>query len=120
MHPADVGKLLSHLVSNNILVPIGQGRWSSYTINTNYTQRKNQQRTELNQSSLTTDEMIYSFIQKQGSITTRQVTQITSIKTLAGAGIALKRLIKSGQIQRIHKDGQNLYIIAPNAETQTL
>lgn len=55
-----------------------------------------------------TDKLIYQYIKENGFITSKQVTQITRIGTVAGASVALNRLIEKQIIVMVRK-GRKVY-----------
>lgn len=50
-----------------------------------------------------TDKQIYEYVRINGFITTHQIVDITSITTLAGASVAINRLIDRGLVQKVRK-----------------
>lgn len=113
MHPTDIGKMLSRLVQENMLIANGRARWTKYYINYDYVIGNCQ----MTFDDITLDKqkrfketggIIYQYIQENGFITTNQVLQITRIKTLQGANVAVKRLEKAKLIRKVRK-GRSVY-----------
>ena len=113
IHSTDVGKYLYNLTRTNMLIANNKGRWTTYTLNTDY----NSQHTQLNLTDVlnsepelkSTDKIIYEYILANGFITSHIVTEITRINTTAGATKALKRLINMNLIKKEKRGQQVIY-----------
>lgn len=98
LHPTDIGKTLSGLVEKGMLISEWKGRWTTYTINTQY--KKTAEQLDLSgfeeskiEFSNDTDRIIYDYVCANGLITTKEVIANTKITTQQGASVALLRLI---------------------------
>lgn len=116
LHPNDIGKILSGLVEKGMLVSTWKGRWTTYTINTNYKPKAEQlDFSDVPVANITfknvTDKIIYEYIRSNGMITTKQVTAITQIKTQQGAQAAINRLINRNLIKRVGKGHSTHYVL---------
>lgn len=116
LHPTDIGKMLSGLVLENMLVAKGRARWTRYCVNYDFVIDNCQMTFEdmVNNTKFKfnkTDETIYQFIKENGFITTSQILQITRIKTLQGANVAVKRLEKGHLIRRACKGKTTYYVL---------
>lgn len=112
LHSTDIGRILSSLVEENMLLVDRKGRWTSYRINPNYEMLPEQyQMSDMQQTEIEfrneTDRIIYEYVCANGFITTAQVQQITRIKTSQGASVALNRLI-SQQLLKMVRNGKNV------------
>ena len=114
MHSTDVGKCLYELVEKGMLLVTPNGRWTTYRLNEQF---KNQPRqveiSEVNEVTvelIDTDQIIYDYICENGFITTKQVVAITRISTIAGASVALNRLMEKNLIQK-KRQGRHFYYI---------
>lgn len=112
LHSTDIGRILSSLVEENMLLADRKGRWTSYRINLNYEMLSEQyQMSDMQQTEIEfrneTDRIIYEYVCANGFITTAQVQQITRIKTSQGASVALNRLI-SKQLLKMVRNGKNV------------
>lgn len=112
LHSTDIGRILSSLVEENMLLADRKGRWTSYRINLNYEMLPEQyQMSDMQQTEIEfrneTDRIIYEYVCANGFITTAQVQQITRIKTSQGASVALNRLI-SQQLLKMVRNGKNV------------
>jgi len=114
LHSTEIGHILSELVESSMLVANKKGRWTSYSINNAYESTA----TQLNLSDLmpseikfknSSDQIIYDYIHANGFITTHQILNITSIKTLQGASIALGRLMAADIVVKVRKGRQFIY-----------
>lgn len=106
LHPTDIGRILTGLVDKEMLISDWKGRWTTYTINTNYKQRAEQlDFTDLEDTESMfkneSDRIIYYYIRSNGMITTNQVISITRITTQQGAQAALHRLINRNLIKKV-------------------
>ncbi|MDY4444249.1 MAG: putative DNA binding domain-containing protein [Butyricicoccus sp.] len=112
-HSTEIGKDLCNLVQREMLIASNRGRWTTYTLNSEY--KIDLQQTSIGNLKLDeiklnpTDRTIYDYIKENKFITTHQVTQITRINTTAGASVALNRLIDLGLIQKTHEGKQYYY-----------
>lgn len=106
--------ILSTLVNQEMLVAHRKGRWTTYTINTNYEIGPEQvQFEDIDSPALVfkneTDQIIYDYIRTNGFITTHQIVEITRITTPQGASVALNRLIDMGLLKKVRKGRQVIY-----------
>jgi len=113
LHPTDIGKVLSGLVEKEMLISDWKGRWTTYTINTEYKRHDEQlDFSDVEEMGIEiknkTDKIIYHYIRENGIITASQVLSITRIKTQQGASVALNRLISKGLIVK-KGTGYNTY-----------
>ena len=113
LHSTDVGKLLSHLVEQNMLVVNSRGRWTTYSINSEYILEPEQ--TSFNDLQTAydklneTDKLIYDYIRANGSITAKKVVEITRIQTQQGASNALGRLIDRNLVKPVRRGRSFIY-----------
>lgn len=56
-----------------------------------------------------TDKIIYEYIKANGFITTHQILGITGITTMAGASVALGRLMDAKLIEKVRQGRQFIY-----------
>ncbi len=115
LHPTDIGKILSGLVDRGILLSEWKGRWTTYTINSEYKKQAEQMDfSDIEEQGIKfkneTDRTIYNYICENGLITTKQVMAITRIGTPPGASVALKRLIDKGLVQK-QGSGRNTHYV---------
>ena len=118
MHPTDIGRILSCLVDKKILISDLKGRWTKYTINTEYDKPAEQLEISDIEASKTefkneTDRIIYNYISENKLITANQVMAITRISTQQGASVALNRLIKRGMIVKQGTGRSTCYVLPP-------
>lgn len=114
IHSTEIGHLLAGLVEKKMLIIDLKGRWTSYKINNNYQKEKDQIEDKLLEDdnlkfNNESDKIIYEYICVNGFITSKQVTEITKIKTSQGANLALGRLMKKGLISKIRKGRSFIY-----------
>lgn len=114
LHSIEIGHILSTLVNQEMLVAHRKGRWTTYTINTNYEIGPEQvQFEDIDSPALVfkneTDQIIYDYIRTNGFITTHQIVEITRITTPQGASVALNRLIDMGLLKKVRKGRQVIY-----------
>lgn len=113
LHSTDVGKLLAHLVDQEMLEINARGRWTTYSINNNYTPEPEQTAFEMDESvfdSLNeTDKEIYQYIRANSFITTQKVIEITRINTQQGANNALNRLIERNLVKAVRRGRSFIY-----------
>ena len=116
LHATDVGKLLAHLVDEKMLIINARGRWSTYNINTDYAPEPEQTSFEIDNSLYDTfndtDKLIYDYIRANGFITTKVITQITRITTIAGACVAIARLEEKNVVKRRRQGRTTIYEFA--------
>lgn len=116
LHATDVGKLLAHLVDEKMLIINARGRWSTYNINTDYAPEPEQTSFEIDSSLYDTfndtDKLIYDYIRANGFITTKVITQITRITTIAGACVAIARLEEKNVVKRRRQGRTTIYEFA--------
>ena len=116
LHPTDIGKVLNKLVEKKMLVSDSKGRWTSYTVNEEYTISDEQlDMSDIEESEIhfknIADKQIYQYIQANGIITKKQVMGLTTrINSSQGAVVALNRLISRGLIER-KGVGRNIHYI---------
>lgn len=112
IHSTDVGKYLYNLVQKDMLITNNKGRWTEYRLNNEYEKPPEQLSLDTFIDSYInlnkTDKIIYEYVKENGFITSKQVTEITKIKTSAGASKALNRLIKSDIIRKV-RSGRGFY-----------
>ena len=115
LHSTDVGKLLSHLVEQEMLIVNARGRWTTYAINTDYTPTPDQTSFDLGgnvyDSLNETDKVIYDYVRANGFITTKLITEITKISSLQGANRAIARLVDKKLVARVRKGKSFIYEI---------
>lgn len=113
LHSTDVGKLLSHLVEQNMLVINSRGRWTTYSINDDYVIEPEQTTFDTLQTAYDqlneTDKVIYEYIRANGSITAKKVVEITRISTQQGASNALGRLIDRNLVKPVRRGRSFIY-----------
>lgn len=113
LHSTDVGKLLSHLVEQNMLVINSRGRWTTYSINDDYVIAPEQTTFDTLQTAYEqlneTDKVIYEYIRANGSITAKKVVEITRISTQQGASNALGRLIDRNLVKPVRHGRSFIY-----------
>lgn len=113
LHSTDVGKLLSHLVEQNMLVINSRGRWTTYSINDDYVIAPEQTTFDTLQTAYEqlneTDKVIYEYIRANGSITAKKVVEITRISTQQGASNALGRLIDRNLVKPVRRGRSFIY-----------
>ncbi len=117
LHPTDIGRILSGLVDKSMLVSDWKGRWTTYTINTDYEKKCEQlEMTDMELQEITfkneADKLIYDYIRENGLITTAQVVTITKIGTKQGASVALNRLIQRGLVKKVGVGHGTHYVLA--------
>ena len=115
LHPTDIGKVLAGLVDKGMLISDWKGRWTTYTVNTEYKKPAEQlDFSDIEEPEITfkneTDRIIYNYIRTNGLITSKQVIAITKIQTQQGASVALNRLIARGLVLKCG-EGQNFYYV---------
>ena len=114
LHSIEIGHILSELVELDMLIPDKKGRWTSYRLNEDYVIQPEQvdfQDVPLEEFGFKNkaDEIIYNYITTNGFITTHQILEITNITTLAGASVALNRLIKAGLVKKVRQGRHFIY-----------
>jgi len=114
LHGTAVGRILSELVEQGMLLTNNKGRWTTYILNEEPTSFPEQLRIEdIPRPELIfrneTDRTIYKYICAHGSITTRQIIEITNITTIQGASVALSRLMKAGLVEKIRHGKKVIY-----------
>ncbi len=119
LHPTDIGKVLSGLVEKGILLSKWKGRWTTYTINTEYKQPLEQMDiSDIEEPEITfkseTDRSIYFYVRTNGFITAKQVIANTRINTQQGASAALNRLINRGLIKKQGVGHKVHYVLSGN------
>jgi predicted HTH transcriptional regulator len=119
LHPTDIGKVLSGLVEKGILLSKWKGRWTTYTINTEYKQPLEQMDiSDIEEPEITfkseTDRSIYFYVRANGFITAKQVIANTRINTQQGASAALNRLINRGLIKKQGVGHKVHYVLSGN------
>ena len=113
LHSTDVGKLLAHLVEENMLNVNSRGRWTTYSINNGYVSTNEQTsfddlQTEYDKLN-ETDKQIYDYIRANGSITAKKVVEITRIRTQQGASNALNRLRDRELVKAVRRGRSWIY-----------
>lgn len=113
LHPTDIGKTLSGLVDKGMLVSEWKGRWTTYTINSEYKKQAEQlDFSDIEEPGIVfrneTDRIVYNYIRTNGMITSKQVISNTKVTTQQGASAALNRLIVRGLIVK-QGSGHNVY-----------
>lgn len=108
LHSTEIGRILSSLVDENMLIADRKGRWTSYRLNFNYEILPEQyQMSDMQQPEIefrnATDRIIYEYVCAKGFITSSQVLQITRINTNQGASVALNRLISQNLLKMVRK-----------------
>ncbi len=118
MNGVEIGHILSSLVERNLLTANKNGRWTSYSLNTEYIVPDEQTQIEIPQQKMTfkneTDQIIYEYIRTNGFITSQQVLGITRIKSAQGANKALGRLIEEDIIIKVRIGRQFIYKMKSN------
>ena len=114
MHSMDVGRILSYLVAQNMLVQNSKGRWTSYRLNVEY--EKVLKPIDLFDENIEelvftnkTDRAIYEYIRANGFVTSHQIVGITRISSRSGANNALRRLIDAGYVQKVREGRHFIY-----------
>lgn len=117
----EIGHILSSLVDRNLLYANRKGRWTSYSLNTEYQIPAEQTQIEIHPELIVfkneTDQIIYEYIRTNGFITVQQVLGITRITTSQGANTALGRLMDAELIRKVRKGRQFIYEIKSNTPT---
>ena len=114
LHSTEIGRILSNMVEQGLLVANKKGRWTSYRLNEAYEIQPEQVNLDdIPQKNLVfkneTDRIIYEYIQANGFITTHQILEITNISTPQGASVALGRLMKAEIVEKIRKGKHFIY-----------
>lgn len=113
LHSTEVGKLLSHLVEQSMLVINSRGRWTTYSINLEYIPEPEQTSFDMFQTEYDklneTDKVIYNYIRANGSITTKEIIEITRIRSQQGASAALGRLTDRKLIKSVRRGRRIFY-----------
>ena len=114
LYSIEIGHILSELVELDMLIPNRKGRWTSYQLNEDYLIQPEQ--VDLKdilcdeiKFKNKADEIIYNYIKTNGFITTHQILEITNITSMAGASIALNRLIKMGLVKKVRQGRHFIY-----------
>lgn len=115
MHSTDIGRILSNLVENRMLLNDHKGRWSSYRLNEGY--KNDSEQMALSDTAereitirLESDRQIFEYICTNGFITSDQVIAVVdSINTRSGATAALRRLVAKNLIEKERKGRQIIY-----------
>lgn len=97
-----------------MLITDRKGRWTSYKINIDYETEAEQLQFAAPSSDMTalkneTDKIIYEYIKANGFITTHQILGITRITTMAGASVALGRLMDAKLIEKVRQGRKFIY-----------
>lgn len=114
LHSTEIGRTLSSLVDENMLIADRKGRWTSYRLNHNYEILPEQyQMSDMQQPEIEfrndTDRIIYEYVCANGFITSAQVLQITRINTNQGASVALNRLISQNLLKMVRNGKTFIY-----------
>lgn len=114
LHSIEIGHILSSLADKNMLITDRKGRWTSYKINIDYETKAEQLQFAAPSSDMTalkneTDKIIYEYIKANGFITTHQILGITRITTMAGASVALGRLMDAKLIEKVRQGRKFIY-----------
>lgn len=114
LHSTEIGRILSSLVDENMLIADRKGRWTSYRLNHNYEILPEQyQMSDMQQPEIEfrndTDRIIYEYVCVNGFITSAQVLQITRINTNQGASVALNRLISQNLLKMVRNGKTFIY-----------
>lgn len=114
LHSTEIGRILSSLVDENMLIADRKGRWTSYRLNHNYEILPEQyQMSDMQQPEIEfrndTDRIIYEYVCANGFITSAQVLQITRINTNQGASVALNRLISQNLLKMVRNGKTFIY-----------
>lgn len=113
LHGTEIGRLLSELVDNGMLIANPNGRWTTYQLNPDYEQNPDQTQLPDSCSSIhfrcPSDKTIYEYIQANGFVTTAEIISITSITTKGGASAALSRLRAMGLVRKVQNGRQVFY-----------
>lgn len=113
LNSLDIGHMLADLVNENMLLISRNGRWTSYKINDEYVLPGEQLPLNIEEKNINlkneTDRIIYEYIKTNGFITTAQILNITRIKTLSGASVAINRLITAGLVRKVRKGKHFIY-----------
>jgi len=115
LHSTEIGRLLSRLVDNDLLIIERKGRWTTYCINDDYVIQSEQLHVDdisIAEKNLNkTDQLIYQFVQANGLITTQQVLDIIdTISTMQGASVAINRLINKDLLKK-ERQGRHVYYV---------
>lgn len=112
LHGTDVGKYLYNLTQKGILKANPKGRWTTYRLNEDYKKQIGQVQlsgtAEKISELIETDRIIYDYVCKNQYITSQRVVEITKITTIAGASVALNRLIEKNLIKK-ERQGRHFY-----------
>ena len=112
IHSTDVGKLLAELVNKKMLIVNHNGRWTTYSLNTDYV--KSEEELQPANTSITniklnnTDQQIFEYLIVNEFITLEQIISITRITTKQGALKAINRLEAKKLITR-DQHGKDTY-----------
>lgn len=112
LHSIEIGYILSSLVDKDMLIADRKGRWTSYKINIDYEAEQLQfaaPSSDMTALKNETDKIIYEYIKANGFITTHQILDITRITTMAGASVALGRLMDAKLIEKVRQGRQFIY-----------
>lgn len=117
MHSTDIGHLLATLVEKNMLVVNRKGRWTSYRINEEYDKGSEQLiLPNLDNNGpiikIESDRLIYEYIKANGFITSKEVPNVTNIKSKSGSLVAINRLISSGVVKRERQGKTFIYVLS--------
>jgi len=84
-----------------------KGRWTTYRLNTEYQCTETMPESEITVSEALglnpTDRLIYEYLCENELITTKQIKEITRIKSGVGALIAVRRLMKKDLIEKMRR-----------------
>lgn len=115
LHSTEVGKLLAELVEKRMLIVKWKGRWTTYSVNTDYViQGEQVSITDLEVPDVSlnkTDRQIYEYVKTNEFITLEQIMAITRITTKQGALKAVNRLETKKLIFRDKKGKETFYRI---------
>lgn len=114
LHSIEIGHILSSLADKNMLIIDRKGRWTSYKINIDYETEAEKLQFAAPSFDMTalkneTDKIIYEYIKANGFITTHQILGITRITTMAGASVALGRLMDAKLIEKVRQGRKFIY-----------
>lgn len=116
LHSTEVEKLLVELVEKKMLIAKWKGRWTTYSINSDYVIQEEQvviSDLEIPDVTLNkTDRQIYDYVKTNEFITLEQIMAITRITTKQGALKAIGRLETKKLIFRDKKGKETFYRIA--------
>lgn len=109
----EIGRILTSLVDQGLLLAHRNGRWTQYRLNTEYS-IPDEQLQLINPQNVVhlsneTDRTIYEYILTNGFITSHQILDITKITTTQGANVALGRLMSAGLIKKVRRGRQFIY-----------